>query len=727
MSKGAVADPLVFVFRGTGEFHVSSTAPHLPDFKPQVVNGFVDAEGWVGQSVSGMGEAPSISPEDLFKGTGEWTGVMMRHTGPEASEYIILGDYFGHQRIFYFVARGYIVVSTSYDELLIQVSNLGDSPSVNWSYVLPTLTSQNVFCSGAWASATMHNGVRELFPGELLWLRHDQIALCSRQFRDSSSSTPSESQYHQLIDEGVSKAVAQLRAYSKISKAPIRVSLSGGRDSRVVLALALHAGLGDRLVISSANPDSYLGTSRDTVKNDLEISQAIAEYYGIANSVDDPYRIDAATFASFVEEFQAENSGGSYNIPRSSARSYPAELQVELHGGGGELLRTAFSAWPETSWWKRLIKNRSTSFKSDVRALFDVVFRAHLLTKSTRESGIRMLERTLRGGGASSLLESLNHHYQMHRNRWHFGQRIHSASRNRRIYYPLEQPEFFIAANSVPYDDRSLGLVAFDIIKRTVPTLNRFAFDNAPGWPSRVYRVRGECESVDDKIVSFPSVNRLNDARMTLKQNAESRLSGASVGEYRTSEVGVGRALLLLEIANSVYPEKFDLAYRNSLAEMLRTGRLDPLQTVSRLHSLLACYLSRAASPAIHFDFDCRSRGAYVVSSGEGSGRPGQELSDPTLQDVVLKVSASVEGSSVIAEVDLQPKVDFNQWQFAFYLISGKTRIGSQWYSDSPGVDFSGVLSSTIDVDETLSVRAFARRSTANNTLPLISNVNVVR
>lgn len=243
---------------------------------------------------------------------------------------------------------------------------------------------------------------------------------------------------------------ARLETLSQYEDGSIKFDLSGGIDSRAVIAFALESGVLLRSntktkVVSSTNPSQAL---------DLEVAEEIANKYG--------FKVNAPTKLAKQrhESEKAINGWKKHSLGvYSPVYLYGTDLTPKLvhaHGAGGGNFRPTYRSvegkarvlkkiMPDNlfdSWWERI--DRDTDMLSEMRPLI------------SRE-----------------LL-----HYREFRNRLHFGHRSHESV----VFMPLESKLTDQITDRT--DDRDGRQIYFDVMESLVPGLMYMKFDKEEKCPT---------------------------------------------------------------------------------------------------------------------------------------------------------------------------------------------------------------------------------------------------
>ena len=181
-----------------------------------------------------------LTVEETLSSTGEYLAIF-RHQS-RTDEFLIIPDTFALQQLFYFSPSGErgLGISTSAQLLGGLRNRLGTTPTVNWA-ALALLTGT----TDSWAStANTDEALLEdhfiLRPFEAIHIDGPRASIVS--LREDPKLVGLS--YDSLLQQGIERAGQQLRVLVADSRYEThRLNLSGGRDSRLVLALAANAGV----------------------------------------------------------------------------------------------------------------------------------------------------------------------------------------------------------------------------------------------------------------------------------------------------------------------------------------------------------------------------------------------------------------------------------------------------------------------------------------------------
>lgn len=262
--------------------------------------------------------------------------------------------------------------------------------------------------------------------------------------------------YKEDLKDYLSVWLSRLLTLTSHPDSRITADLTGGLDSRVVLAFLLASGKFD----TSAS-ERFRLVSNPNFPEDYSVASEIAKHYKL--SLNGPSH-RPRTMLVPGEAFQNwyAHSLGVY-LPVYFQNESFDPLTVHAHGAGGESYRRYYS---EESLPEKLVKYENKLSKGAFREW----------ASSVTESAVRLSQ--LKPG-----IEPLILHYQEFRNRFHFGHRPH----RRMMFTPLNTGMLDAVASHNPLGSRQHF---YDVLNSLVPGLIDFPFDTPDKSPTSVERAQ---------------------------------------------------------------------------------------------------------------------------------------------------------------------------------------------------------------------------------------------
>ncbi|MFF2274930.1 hypothetical protein [Agromyces sp. NPDC058126] len=436
----------------------------------------------VGTDLHTFGDSlvPDVSLAESLDGTGEWLGVFHSFASDELA---IGADFVGYAQIYYSLIERHprlgraVVVGLTLRSVVTVLAELGERPGLDVSQMLPSLVASNNLFRTRWSSSSFASGVGVLRSNELIVAGPHGFGIVSRPMATSSSDD-----YATLIERGFSRSVDSIVAATR-SDLPVVLSLSGGKDSRALLAFALAGGVASDIRISTLMPSGGPGASRDVISKDLSIASRLVERYGLGWWDQGTSVQRGVTFEENVAHWQDYRGNNSFEMHSRASVTEPIP-RWSLVGIGGELLRSYIGADYRKNfpgWWSRAGKGWD-DVAADAAALFDIIcpnfdIDAELYAESRRAFSDAL---ALREG--DGIIAQLDQGYFEYRNRCHGGSAHYQLPFGSRTIYPLVQPEFIAASRLQGTEEAEGGRVLFDLIATGDPELHDLDYASPP-WP----------------------------------------------------------------------------------------------------------------------------------------------------------------------------------------------------------------------------------------------------
>jgi hypothetical protein len=333
--------------------------------------------------------------------------------------------------------------------------------------------------------------------------------------------------------------------------------ITGGKDSRLVLALMIEAGVTERFTFRTIGPPS----SADAV-----VSADISSRFSLKHQLFTFGRMEQSAFERRVRAHVFQTSGmfNTWNLKGGLG----LQRVPGISGGSGEILRSFFGAFPSVSSPQELHTvfarrcDRLKLLKPDVRAVYAGALRRELADEV--ESG---------GCTTEDLLDAFYMRARMRR--WFgAGEEFGEAFR----IYPLYSLVGVRAAFALGPIRRRAEILHFEIMRSACDELARLPFANAT-WPA------GALADLPDADV--------------YRREAQKAIPGAPV-EWQASRLTdnreVLRSYLLDEPANPV----FEIVDRGAVEELLTRPDDPPNADLQSLYGVLtaAVWLGHHETPA---------------------------------------------------------------------------------------------------------------------------------
>lgn len=414
--------------------------------------------------------------------TGEWIGLFASEA---SSSYVIAADYFGFGQVHYSVvpSRRYlgkvaIYVGATFRGVAHALREDGHALSLRWELALPHLTSHTNLFRTRSSAHTLANEICVLPSDHLLVMSRDGFGTQRRPELVLGAKS-----YEELLDLGIEAAIGDASAALKLNR-PALISLSGGKDSRVLFSMLVAGGIEKEFSVLTRRPGNEIGDSADIFRRDLQYASRIVDKFGLNWHVSTQGVMLGATFEEVLDDWQDFRGNQSFEFSVRQAFKRDAN-EIALSGIGGELFRSYVGsgyrqAYP--AWWSAA-GGTHDSARADISELFERVALRWLLPKGLYERAREHFVESFTFDLEGSALDHLDASYGQYRSRAHSGVMGWSRHQGTYLAYPLARPEFLLASKMLPESERAEGRLLFDIIERTCPDLNGLPYASPP-WPT---------------------------------------------------------------------------------------------------------------------------------------------------------------------------------------------------------------------------------------------------
>lgn len=629
---------------------------------------------------------PNFS-EDLDDLKGQWAAVL---TNEKQSIFKIVADYFGFQSVFYRYDvidenRSQLSVSTSYNSLIDYSKNNFLPCSFNAEQFYLAMGATNVHLRTAFSTQSFCREIKLLGVDETLFFNVLNSSL--KVYKKAFIRDPQARSYEELISIGVSKAKRNIASLSSFYKDK-RIFLSGGRDSRMVLALLSSLGVEKDFTTSMSNPRNLSGLAKKVVEKDLCISTYLANAYSMKHSEFSGHLRLNFDFESSLERILSHGSQFAWTIPPSNRVTIPAHSYLALRGGGGELFRAHDTSREAiTELQTKYSDFNALDFESQVDALFSLYINVETIPSNYVIRCKELFSESFIFDKEFSLEQNIDWHFDYYRNRVHFGHYISSFSKNELAFHPLMQKEFLYAASHYDIDDRRSGKICYDIIEKLHPELNRITFDN--GHWSHIDTAFGptlEALSKDTELYkeyyevqgrNSITANRpvdVNQYEIDLEQN---------ISRYKIYNFAIN---ILLEL---VYERKYTVNNIEQIIKNIHSGKASPVEVFLKYidyKNAFEEYNTSCNLLSVNTRFNRKYLNGFKIKSPEKLLSAKKEYFKNLNYTVVVD-------NSLFFKVNLSPKFNdfFDKVEYAFYLYENGKIIDKFWYSEKADYSYDNL------------------------------------
>lgn len=400
---------------------------------------------------------------------GEWL-IVAKHK--LTNDYIAMTDPYGMECIFYsiipFHKGNRIIFGKNFRGIQETLYRYNIKSEINLPSAVLTLGTNSLYHRSRNSSQTFSNNIKVLNVGEYLLLSKNGYKI-DKTPNDSNISNLS---YEQLIQKGIENASSQLQLLAGTEN-PTTLALSGGKDSRLLLALADHAGILQDISIYTVDPRSMpQSQTRDVNMEDFNAAIKLAQYFKLRWRHTPSFDSYQLTTKESVNLWQELRSNNSFEYRRINSIDIPEIESNVIMGCGGELYRGYMGPGTIKSspmWWNKAGKTYD-SIAEDIKLLYEQVIDDSLFPNTLKEEiKQHFIYSMIDDFDSKDVKEALERNFINFRNRAHFGAPSITKINGTNRYYPLLDPYFVEAARRLPPEDAEEGKVIFDILKLASP------------------------------------------------------------------------------------------------------------------------------------------------------------------------------------------------------------------------------------------------------------------
>lgn len=371
-------------------------------------------------------------------------------------EALCLPDPLGGSLVFHYSAGGTEFISSDIVSLVRAANAAGSFPSKSVDYQLERLVLGN----GGLTPAS-YDGVDRL--DLFAYWEVDPTRARNREYALAEEMRSLEVSYVRGLERVRTRVLESVVAVSKMPSEFRVAHLTGGFDSRLVLAAMVEAGCTDRFSFFCSGPE---GTT------DRQIADGLAGAFNLQRTLNGG--LTAAPTAGVHERLLAPlfYSGGMTSTG-PTGRELPSSV-VAAGGGYGEVLRTFYG--PR---FRNLDDSGFTGLDLMNSMVPHVADRKKIYTSAAEESiGTRLHQEWTKlstGGEPTDFIGDAM--YSQVRNRYHIGQNSVLWSRIGSRLDPLYSVEAYQLARSIPLEAREANVIGFDLMDTFSPGLKAYPFD----------------------------------------------------------------------------------------------------------------------------------------------------------------------------------------------------------------------------------------------------------
>lgn len=417
-----------------------------------------------------------IKVSEIVDAQGEWSALASKSEDGK-NHFLYFGDSSGFAPLFYSLVPGRAVVfSESFSGVVHGVKKLGGSLTLNLPNYLTLMGGKSATFQNLIANQTMANEIHILSYDTALYVGPE---ITMKIDRDELSGTAQIDDYQSALDIGIESTSESIKTFlaSNEDHNPI-ITLTGGVDSRVALALLSTTGMAQKFSVWSMDPrNAKRAQQKRVLTADVELARELRLKSGIEWMAPRRRAKLSLSFDEALTHYQSYNSNYSFGFTPANHMTIDAQPILTLRGGAGEVLRGTGGA--------RLISNRYAEYCKSYGAIPQAEWVAKhysnqsLVTEATLPVIENNLTTILADYSNTSMRERIDGYYRDTRNRGHFGHLRQSDSVNDRLMQVLTNPYLVRAAQLADYDFKTEGRVVADLFDKIDPAFRGIPFETA--------------------------------------------------------------------------------------------------------------------------------------------------------------------------------------------------------------------------------------------------------
>lgn len=695
-------------------------APSLQDMTCIAFSGVLLSSRRVLSEISPVAR-PDLTVNEALEANGEWLAVFQGRTHPD--EYVVLTDAYAFQTLFHCAVEREdgprLVLGTSARAVAHERRALGVDMDPDWEHIAGTVLSTDWLTSNIMSDRTADRATLTMRPFEMMVISRGEARVVPRAGLDDLNAL----NYKSLLERGSAAAIAQVKVLGSAGFPSLRINLSGGKDSRLMMAMLVGAGVQNKFEVRSVNPRTWgVKSARAGLEKDLLLADTIRRRYRMRWAEEPEFDTFMATPFEPIEWWQDDCGELNYSFRLNRRRRIRSVMVGELRGASGETFRG-------TNYWRRYrdlpgFQGTPEGFESDLRLAFDHIYRTDLVSGEHAEGMFDHFSEALRSTGRTTLVDAGDRHYTLYRNRAHFGTALRFAQEGAIPFFPLNQPAFTWAGERIDPDLRREGAVFHDLIELMAPELNDLPFD-ADQWTDRVRSRRTSGRPVHTWQVT-QSADEATEYWQNEERAARSMRESEAAARPATSMIASTKAYVAFQL-RATFDELLQLPGAKdwlsprvgSWLMSLPEQNLNFAQTqLGKLVSVRDAVVGKAAGVRLFRTLDGNeSQDGLNALTWTGARAPSGFRRD--LDVLLYRVAVSREGGEVVTEA-LVDHGGGHDLEFAFYLRRGRTVVERKLYS--------GERSARFDAPEgggPYHVQAFARYRRRQQQLFVLQSVEV--
>lgn len=626
---------------------------------------------------------PSVS--ELADSMGEWLAVGQR-PNESGHDFIVFADAFGYCPIFYAkLGADKLAISDSFHGVAAAMEQANTSRSINFANYISAITGSQQQSQTIYSDQTMIEEIRVLSPDYFLHVSDAGVSFMPRSMLGNAFHG---ADYQASVRSGIELSSSIFSALSSIEGVDRRITLSGGVDSRTVLAMLIASGHHSQYKVFSVDPRTWhFKNSRQIVERDIELADLIRRDFGMSWWQPGDRSKVPTNFRESLWAYQSHRSNYHYTFRPMQLFTLQDQPSITLRGGGGEIISS-------TAVGRNVEKRFSTANTDDsFRWLAQHFIKDTNTIPELRDLVKDHLLNVHQQYAEADLRRSIDNHYFHARNRAHFGHMAYSRTINEIAVHLLSNPFFLQASKLMNFESKAEGALIRDIFKQSTPDLLEYVFDKEE-WTSKLGRTERPLKDATSGAwtVDYDTSMKTLGAVKYAEGHAPAK-SGRQViaDSARAAKNYLKWAFALVE---ELVPEsdKGVLHRQHALIlSRIAAGHVNSFQTVAKVASVLDGFFPQPALGAkiVRYsstDSDSASTGVENIALNFPSARLYPKSTVPVFEHHPVLAESD---TGFVIESNLRAEVG-TDFRFAYYLLKDGERVANRWYTKEPRVVFEG-------------------------------------
>jgi hypothetical protein len=627
---------------------------------------------------------PSVSK--VADSMGEWMAVGERITRT-GREFIIFADAFGYCPVFYArLNKHKVAISDSFHGVAAAMEKLAVKRTVNLPNYLSALSGSQQQSQTIYSDQTMIEEIRVLRPDKFMHMSSaNGVSFLPRAQLGTAFR---KSDYNQALSSGLDLSNEIFTSMARFEDLDKRITLSGGVDSRMVLAMLVASGQHGQYKVSSVDPRTWhFKKSRHIVERDIELADLIRKNLELSWWHPGERTKVPTGFRESLWAYQGHRSNYHYMFRPMRLFTLQNHPSITLRGGGGEIISSTSAGQIASEKFAR----------SNADDPFHWLGQYFMNTRNTipelHEFVQDYIERTHKKYAADTIRQSIDNHYFHARNRAHFGHMGYSRTINEVAIHMLSNPFLLNASALIPFEDRANNVLVRDIFLQSAPELLNFAFANDESFLNSKDTSQTPKSAVRGEWVKGYDRAKIGTGNVEFAVGREPRKTSTQspVDIKQAAKNYLKWAFALIE---ELLPTEYKSLVNNQhrlILSRVDTGQPDIYQTVAKAASVLDGFFPQPALGAKLVRFCSPKVGKSAASIKPVVINYPSVTLLPEAAPPIFEQRPELEyvnsGFQIVTHFHSESDHEF---RFAYYLLRDGERVANRWYQREPYVFFEG-------------------------------------